>query len=86
MSNKLYLVKLRGMQSSLSSGIRYGHAYVVAKDSAKAYEQVLNFLEKDDIGFSGDREMESVELLAENVEYPDCNVRLYLPSGTLERK
>ena len=70
---KLYLVKLRGMQTSA-----YGKAYVVAKDPTDAYEKVRTRLDIEDVGYSQDRELESIELLAEDTEFPDCRTRLYV--------
>lgn len=80
MSNlKLYRVTLRGMRhSSLASGVIYGIAYVVADDAEQAYRKVRDSLEKRDIGFKSDRELLSIELLAEDNNYPGCNAILYV--------
>ena len=51
-------------------------AYALAEDSAEAYQLVRDFLDKHDIGFSHKREMESVELIAEAVHYPN-SMRLF---------
>lgn len=77
MTNKLYLVKLRGMQYS-SSGPTYGISYVVAENSDEAYKKVLIHLAERNIGFSSDRELESVSLIAEETDYPLCKIKLYL--------
>lgn len=76
---KLYLVKCRGMQTSIASNPIHGMAYVVANDPQQAYEQLRASLAKKDIGYSKDRELESVELLAEEGYYPECGMKLYLP-------
>lgn len=73
---KLYLVKLRGMKCS--SSITYGISYVVAVNSNDAYMKVRNYLDDNDIGFASDRELESVSLIAEQTDYPNCSTKLYL--------
>ena len=77
MSKKLYRVTLRGMTYSVIGPI-YGIAYVIADDPDKAYKKLKVDLEKRDLGFSHQRELDKIELIAENVEYPDCNTILYL--------
>ena len=74
---KLYRVKLRGMQHSTVS-TRYGISYVVAEDPTKAYNLVKKYVDDEDLGFSQDREMESVELLAETGGYPGCLTQLFI--------
>ncbi len=64
----LYRVKLRGMQSS-RTGIAYGDSYVLAHNPTEAYQKVREFLDKSDIGFLKDRELESLELLANTEGY-----------------
>lgn len=72
----LFRVTLRGMRDS------YGVSYVVADDAGKAYEHVLADMNKRDIGFSKDRALDKVELLAEEYEYAKCGTRLYVtPTG-----
>lgn len=79
---KLYLVRCRGMQhSSLGRGTGHGTAYVVADNAGAAYEMVLNGLRKRNLGHESEREMETVTLLAETENYPDCGTTLYLPTG-----
>ena len=74
---KLYRVTLRGMKYSLT-GTVYGISYVVAENSEIAYSKVKEFLNKNDYGFSSDREMESIELLAEDNQYSLIRTMLYL--------
>lgn len=76
MTQKLFRVTLRGMQHS-AAGIVYGVSYVVAHDPNHAYQVVVKDLEKRDIGSRHERELEKVELISEDCEYPDCGVRLY---------
>lgn len=73
---KLYKVTLRGMTYS-STGVVHGVSYVVANNPDHAHQVVKKDLEKREIGFRADREMASVELLAEDTQYPDCKTRLY---------
>ena len=74
---KLYLVKLRGMQNS-ATGTAHGVAYVVEKDPTRAYNKVRNYVDAEDLGFRDEREMESVELIAETGSYPECRVQLFI--------
>ncbi len=76
MGLKLYRVTCRGMTTS-SAGVAHGIAYVLAGNPAEAYEIVLDDLNKRDIGFYKERALDRVELLAENVEYPQCGTRVY---------
>ena len=74
---KLYRVTLRGMKSS-ATGTVYGISYVVAENSETAYLKVKEFLNKNDYGFATDREMELIELLAEDNQYSPVRTMLYL--------
>ena len=76
-TNKLYLVKLKGMQSSVSGTI-YGLSYVVAINPNDAYMKVKLYLDDTGIGLVQDRELESVSLIAEQYDYPACKIKLYL--------
>lgn len=49
---------------------------MVAESADVAYDKVRLYLEDGKIGFPYQRELKSVELLAEDVVYPDCGVRL----------
>jgi len=73
----LYKVTLRGMTWS-STGMVHGIAYVVATDPTEAYNKLKNYLEKKDIGFRKDRELQTVELLASDYEYNDTDTMLFL--------
>lgn len=74
MSVKLYRVHLRGA----SVGIKHYDPYVIAENATEAIEKVQSYLEKNDIGFRTDRVLDCVQLLAEDSDYPDCNVKLFL--------
>lgn len=74
---KLYRVRLKGLCSSYI-GTQYGKPYVLAENSDKALNKVQKYLDDKDIGFSKDRVMDSIELLAEVGDYPECNIQLFL--------
>lgn len=78
MSRKLYRVTCKGMTYSSSGGTVFGVAYVVAKNTDAAYEQVRQALDSRALGFKSERELDRVELLAEEADYPDCNTILYI--------
>lgn len=69
---KLYLVVTH------MTGIHAKH-YVVAPDPGKAYQIVRDYLDKHDLGYSDQRAMECISLVAEESDYPECNVKLHLP-------
>jgi len=74
---KLFKVTCQGMNVHQSVGVTNGIAYVVAEDAAKAYQRVRDALDEFKLGFVREREMKSVELVAEEAEYPCCGFRLY---------
>lgn len=74
----LYKVTLRGMKSSIAGSVAYGISYVVADGPTRAYEIVREFLDKTDLGFDSERVLDSIELLAEDKEYPDCGTILFI--------
>jgi hypothetical protein len=74
---RLYRVTLRGMTHN-STGMAYGVSYVVASDPTSAYQKVRDFLDKNDIGYSKDRELDKVELIADTYRYNDTRTILYL--------
>lgn len=59
----LFKVTLKGMTISPNA---YGISYVVADDPTSAYLKVKKFLEENDLGFSRDRELHSIELIADS--------------------
>lgn len=71
---KLWRVNLRSHME------RYNPSYVVAPDAAEAYRTVRDDLDKRDYGFAKDRELLSVELVAEDYEYTETGNRLFLPN------
>lgn len=74
--SKLYKVTLRGMTTS-SVGAPHGIAYVVAEDSAEAHQKIKHGLEERNLGTDKERELHTVELLADSASYPNCGRRLY---------
>ena len=74
---KLYRVYLRGMQTSIN-GTAHGQPFVVAENAQEALEKVQQYLNEKDYGFVFEREMDRIELLAEEGDYPDCKIQLFL--------
>ena len=76
---KLWLVECRGMTYSIAgSGNVHGRAYVIAEDPQAAYAKLRAYLDKKDLGFTHERELASVELIADASEYPSCGTQLFL--------
>lgn len=76
---KLYRIKLKGMcETGIGSGTEYGHPYVVAENPTEALNKVQKYLNKKDIGFTREREMDTIQLLAEEGDYPECRVQIFL--------
>jgi hypothetical protein len=65
------------MHSGFGIEIAYGIAFVIAENPNEAYEKVRKSLDNRDIGFDKDRELSSIELIAEQTLYPDCGYILY---------
>jgi len=76
-TDKLYKVTCQGMTTQIT-GPAHGVAFVVAPDPGQAYEKVRKWLDQKDLGFNKERELASIELIAEEADYPDCGYRLYL--------
>jgi len=76
-SKKLYKVTLRGM-TYCSNGVAYGISYVIAENSDEAYQKVKKFLDENDLGFTKDRELDKVELIADNYRYTNVGRLLHL--------
>ena len=75
---KLYLVKLRGMQSAIGDSISYGKSFVLADDPSSAYNKVKEFVDKEDLGFVHNRELEYIELLADEGRYNDVGTMVFV--------
>lgn len=76
-TNKLYRVVLRGMTHNMV-GISRGNSFVIAKDTAEAYQKVREYLDSKDLGFRYERELDTITLLAEEGDYPECRTQLFL--------
>lgn len=74
---KLYRVTLRGVFGS-NITMNYTVSYVIAEDSNLAYLKVKNYFDEKDYGFSKERELDKVELIADSKEYNDCLTMLFL--------
>jgi hypothetical protein len=74
---KLYRVTLKGM-TFWDAGTPYGLNYVVATDPTEAYDKVRKFLDEYNLGFPGERELDTIELIADSCPHPYTNYRLYL--------
>lgn len=77
-TSKLYRVTLRGMTSTWGSGTAYGVSYVVAKNTDEAYQKVRKFVNDKDLGYSYQRELDKVELTAEDYQYTGTGTMLFL--------
>ena len=75
---KLYRVTLKGMTVRIAGSTAYGCPYVVAKNLDEAIKKVQDYVNKKDLGFTGERELEKIELLAETGDYPKCGIQLFL--------
>lgn len=73
---KLYKVTIRGGFNPTATN--YNVSYVVANDSTSAYKLVRAFLDKKDLCFEDEREMKTVELLADTAEYGSCRTLLFI--------
>ncbi len=64
---------------NLSAEIRFLESgYVVAEGPAQAYRALRDYLDANNIGEVNDREMDTIELLADTAEVPACGRRLYM--------
>jgi hypothetical protein len=59
----LYFVTLTGLQVGVTTK-PYGKVYVLAEDAESAYQKVKTYLDANDIGFTSERGLASVELVA----------------------
>jgi hypothetical protein len=75
---KLYRVTLKGMTCGLGGDTLHGKPFVLAEDPQEAYLKVKKYLDDKDLGFSHERELHTIELLAETGDYPNCNIQLFL--------
>jgi hypothetical protein len=62
----------------------YDHFYVIATDTNIAYKIVKKYLDEKKLLFYKERELEKIELVAENVKYPDCERILLIEGNKIE--
>lgn len=74
---KLFRVKLKGMTFS-STGAPHGDCYVIANDPTEAYKALREFLNEKDYGFLHERELDTIELLADEYEFSDVRRHLII--------
>ena len=74
---KLYRVVLKGMHSDETS-TAYGKPYVEASNPTEALKKVQAYLNMKNLGFPSEREMDRIELLAEEGDYPEYGIQLFL--------
>ena len=74
---KLFKVYLKGLHGNAATP-DYGLSFVVAEDPTSALKKVQEYLSVHDYGFEYEREMDYIELVAEEGDYPDCGTILFL--------
>lgn len=72
---KLFFVECRGMTTS-ATGTPWGVAYVLANDPTEAYNKLKQRLEEGKIGFTDERVLHKITLLAEEGNCPSCRMQL----------
>jgi len=63
MSNKLYKINFIGL---------YNPFFVVAENTEKALRKAKLLVDRHNLGSDKDRELKSIELIAEEILYPNC--------------
>lgn len=81
-TKKLYRVTLRAWKGTDHCPMKEN--FVVAENSHAAYQYVREWYEQRKWGTAKDRELESVTLIADQREYPDCEARLFLQEERTE--
>ena len=74
---KLYKVTLKGMTHT-STGVSHGISYAVAENLDEAYAKVKKYVDEKDLGFSRDRELATIELVADSADYNNVGIMLHL--------
>jgi len=75
---KLYEIITRFNPPITGSHIDYKTCFVIAPDAESAYQKYKTFLDSESIGFRHERELDSIKLLAERSNSPDCKRMLFL--------
>jgi hypothetical protein len=60
------------------TGTAYGYPYVVANSANAAIKIVQDYLNKRDLGFTSDRALSKIELLASEGDYPACGYQVFI--------
>ena len=76
MTFKLFKVTLLGGINPVSTN--YKTSFVVAESPNDAYQAIRDFLDSNNFCFLWERELESIELLAEDRKHPACRTMLFL--------
>jgi hypothetical protein len=74
-NRKLYSITLKGFHSYNG---KFRSAYVVASDPTAAYKIVREWLDKRNYGFRGERELDTITLMADEYEYSDVGAMLFV--------
>lgn len=74
----LYNVKLKGMQSTYTNSKSWGNSLVVADNIQQAVDTVIKYCEEEGLGFSSDRILDSVVVVAS--EGSEHQTPLFLPN------
>ena len=74
---KLYKVVLKGLQYC-GGCAALGTSYVVAEDPTTAYKKLRSYLDENDVGFRRDRELERIELIADEGFFDGCGTKVFL--------
>ena len=68
---RLYKIKIRTYKKGCVN-------YVVANDATEAYRILRKYLDEKDYFFEKERELDTIELVAEEGDYPDCEMQLFI--------
>ena len=74
---KLYKVTLKGMTHT-TTGVSNGISFAVAESLDEAYAKVKKYVDEKDLGFSRDRELATIELVADSVDHNNVGIMLHL--------
>jgi hypothetical protein len=74
----LYKVTLKGMCYGITHEKIHGIAYVVATNLNDAYQKVKDKLDEKDYGFTYERQLDKIEIIADTSWYGNTDYMLYL--------
>lgn len=61
-----------------ANSVDYFHPYVLANDPTEAYNKAKKVVDEKDYGFASDRELKSIELIADDDNYNQCKTLIIL--------